>query len=466
MEPTSESTDIQEAPAKPLDLSSEPTLQGQTKSTELSMTSIVVTGRARQDMGDLKGLMESIRTLGLLSLPVVRVEPTTKKYHLVAGERRYRACLMLGWTSIKVILKENYSPKLAAMAELEENLRRKDMTWPEELRGLQALHEARVSEHGQGGPGLSTGWTEKQTAAVVSETAVSVNRKLKLQKLITERPDIAQKILHLDITVAMKKADQLVSNEQTLAKVESGEITGTGTILLGDCLELIKNIPDNSIDLILTDPPFGLSEVDNMLGDARGVSQSYTAFLTSSDNSTIEGAKTLLAALIPELSRVLRPSGHFYMFCSFELYPFLISELAKSGFQVSWQPLIWDKTKTTVRFTGLEYPSSYEPIIFAHKPPRTKHLTNEKSKNIISIPALHSSKKVHPFQKPNELIAQLINNSSKPGDRVLDPFAGSGVVIRMSQELHREGLGFELDKTNWAKATAFVAMGSESVIGK
>lgn len=408
------------------------------------------------------GLSESIKELGLLTLPVVEPLPDGK-YSLIAGERRYRAMILLGWTQVPALLKTEYTPRLSKLAELEENIKRKELDWPEQCELIRQIDELKRQEFGDGGKGQfrSDAWNVDKTAALVDMPAGTVRRELKIARMLFEDPELKKQVAHLPLTVAIRKIEQIKQTEHIEGKISAGTFTTSAEILMGDSLQLIKSIVSETVDLVLTDPPFGLDEIEQTLGTTRGASMTYTALLGSTDNQTMTQAVELLKNLCPELFRVLKPSSHLYMFCSFELYPYLMDTLKTSGFEVDWNPLIWDKQRATTRFSGLSYPSSYEPIIFAHKPPRTKHISNPKVRNILSYPGLHSSRKVHPFQKPPDLIAHLIENSTNRGDMVLDPFAGSGVTIRMAKELNRSAVGFELDRGNWARSQAYLAMGSE-----
>lgn len=432
----------------------------------VKLADIDTAGRCRVDHGQVLEMSQSINKYGLLNPPVVRRIESTEKFKLINGGRRYMAMIMLGWTQCSVTLKADYQGNdlLSAEAELEENEQRKDYTELERCENIKRIHDLKTTLYGEGGKGSTTGWTIAKTAAFVGETNTAgggnTAKRLKIANYLLAHPEEKAGLQNLDVHTMTRKIRQKQHTKSIHKQIEAGTLEIKGAILLGDALQLIKELPNESQHLLLTDPPFGLGEIDNMLGGTKGPSSTYTALVGETDNLTIDTVHALLKQLLPEIFRVLKPSSHFYFFTSGQLQLWLIPELQRIGFEVNENVLIWDKQKTTGSFKGLEYPSAYEPVIFGHKPPREKHLTDPTSSNIIRFAPLHTSKKVHRFQKPNDLLAHLIRNSSRPGDNILDPFAGSGATIRVAQELKRNALGFELDKDNWARAQIVLASGT------
>lgn len=429
----------------------------------VKLADIDASDRCRKDHGDIMEMVSCINHLGLLNPPVVRRIEGTEKFKLVNGGRRYAAMIMMGWTQCFCTLKADFEGNdlISAEAELYENESRKDYNELERCENVKKIHDIKIRIYGEGGSGSKVGWTVAKTAAFVGESDGSnTSKRLKIAAYLEKHPEEKAGLQNLNVHTMTRKIRQKQHAKVIHEKIDSGQMEIKSSILLGDALTLIKELKDESQHLILTDPPFGLSEIDNMLGGTKGPSSTYTALVGETDNQTLPAVLELMDKLLPELLRVLWPSGHVYMFSSGQLLIHLIPKMQAVGFLVNENVLIWDKQKTTGSFKGLEYPSAYEPIIFGHKPPREKHLTDPTSSNILRFPPLHTSKKVHRFQKPNDLIAHLIRNSSRPGDFILDPFAGSGCVVRVAQELKRNALGFELDPDNWARAQIVLASGT------
>ena len=146
------------------------------------------------------------------------------------------------------------------------------------------------------------------------------------------------------------------------------------------------------------------------------------------------------------------------MFCAVENYHlfklFLEARDSKNDTPKMWvrpSPLIWDKKRTTSPFRGLDYSPSTELILFAAKAPRERKLT-EPSRELLSFSPIDSRARVHPFEKPQELLRFLIKQSTFQSHMVLDPFAGSASTLIAARSLGRKSLGFELDEERFLGA--------------
>ena len=165
-----------------------------------------------------------------------------------------------------------------------------------------------------------------------------------------------------------------------------------------------------------------------------------------------DAAADLIRALMPELHRVLKPGGHIYIFFAYELYPSLRTAM-EEHFALQWYPIVWNKMRTMSANTGYNYAPCYEPIMFGWKEPRTRRL-RKNHRAIMDHKVVNSKDKLHPFEKPQELLRELIESSTSQGDVVLDPFAGSGSTLVAAASLHRNGIGFEFDRSNFVTAQA------------
>lgn len=419
---------------------------------------VVSADRARKEYKGLRELADSIQENSLMHPPFVKQLPDNK-YQLIAGGRRLRACdVILNWETIPVrVVGDDFDDLDLKVAELVENISRSSLTPAEECENLRQIDELMRKKFGSGGAGSKgEGWDHKQTGQLVNESSVSVANKIKHAKLLKDRPDIKEIVEDLPLTVQMKRAEDIVKTEGLKAAHEKGELKLSQDLQLISCLEGIKAVPDGSVHLHLTDPPFGLTEVQDALGEVFGESTTYTAFLESSDNMSTEQVKTLLTQLAPELYRTTAPGGHLYMFCSMEIYhSFLLDLLRGVGFDVPHQPVIWDKQRQTTKFSGYDFPSMYEPIIFATKPPARK-LQNPKLGNILRFAPMSHSAKTHRFQKPQELLRALIETSTYVGETVCDCFAGSGSTLQAAKVLKRNAIGFEINENNYRKAQLFL----------
>jgi len=412
--------------------------------------------RGRKDFKRIQSLCDSIRRLGLLHpLVVTRIEGDSKwKYRLVAGERRFRAILMLGWREVPCTFREELSRIQQKEIELEENLEREDLEWSEQIELTRQLDELKRELHGsklQGAEG-GEGWTIEKTAETIGRSRSAVAREIKFAKILRERPDLKEQVKTLPLKVAMKSVDQKLEAERIERLHKLGKVELSSELLLGDCLELIKSLEDESVDLILTDPPFGVEAIEERREkDIQRKAITYSRTLKDSDNLNSLEISELLGKLAPELKRVLKPKGHFYFFHTICLYDHLIYSLKANHLIVDEVPLVWDKGRPTAPFSGLTYCPCYELILFGCKEPREKRL-NAPARKVLLYPPLSSQEKRHPFEKPQELLEFLIRQSTNIGDLVFDPFAGSGSTLVAAKALGRRALGFELDREHFLRA--------------
>ena len=206
-----------------------------------------------------------------------------------------------------------------------------------------------------------------------------------------------------------------------------------------DCLEGLKEIPDNSVDLIVTDPPYFLS-----MGHAGDRDNARKIMGTSNRTfNDLAIAKPFYAQLFREFRRVLKEDGSFYFFTDWRGYafyfPIINAELPVRNL------IVWDKKSGP----GSYYSFAHELIIFGTAAPKLK---NKGGTNVLRMAAFCSGakttngEKVHPTQKPVELIQKFIEDSTDPGAVVLDTFMGSGTTAVACIRTGRNFIGFELDE--------------------
>ena len=181
----------------------------------------------------------------------------------------------------------------------------------------------------------------------------------------------------------------------------------------GDAVDWLRSLPDLSVDLVITDPPYESLEKYRSIGTTTRLKHSKA----SSNNWFQIFPNERFESLLLEIYRVLRQHRHFYLFCDAETM-FIVKPIAESvGFKF-WKPLVWDKQKIGM---GYHYRARYEFILFFEKGKRK--LKDLSVPDIISCPRVF---KGYPSEKPVVVAEQLIRQSAEPGELVLDPFMGSG----------------------------------------
>ena len=144
---------------------------------------------------------------------------------------------------------------------------------------------------------------------------------------------------------------------------------------------------------------------------------------------------------MPSVYRVLKPSGHFYAFCNDKNVRELLNVASDVGFRQS-NILVWVKNNAT---PNRYYMKNCEFILFLYKG-RAKPINNMGDKTVIKANNIYGKNKLHPTQKPVEILEKLILNSTMPGNTVLDPFMGSGSTGVACVNTGRSLIGMELDE--------------------
>lgn len=203
----------------------------------------------------------------------------------------------------------------------------------------------------------------------------------------------------------------------------------------GDCLELLKEIPDKSIDLVVTDPPY-LIETSGA-GIYKQADKQYVKELNGIKDGFSE-------QVLDELCRVMKKTN-VYFFCSQkQIIPLLDYFVIKR--KCNWNLLCWHKSNP-VPACGNKYLTDTEFILFFREK-GVKIYGEFKTKLTYYVTSLNQSDKKkygHPTIKPLEIVQNLIVNSSNEHDIVLDPFLGSGTTAVAAVDTNRHYIGFELN---------------------
>lgn len=183
----------------------------------------------------------------------------------------------------------------------------------------------------------------------------------------------------------------------------------------GDAVAWLATLPDASVDLVITDPPYESLEKHRAIGTTTRLKHSK-----ASSNDWFEiFPNTRFPELFNEVYRVLKKDSHFYLFCDPETM-FVAKPLAEQAGFKFWKPLIWNKISIGM---GYHYRARYECVLFFEKGKRKLHDLG--IADIIDVPRIRGG---YPAEKPPEVSEVLVKQSSEHGDLVIDPFMGSGSV--------------------------------------
>lgn len=232
-------------------------------------------------------------------------------------------------------------------------------------------------------------------------------------------------------------------------------------IINGDCLKKLKKLPDNSVDLIFADPPYGLAK-------KKGLGWAYSKHITLEEEWDIFTKDEFLKfnkQWIEECLRILKPGGSFWICGSFHNIYQLGFLLQSKDVKIN-NSIVWFKPNAQPNITCRMFTESCEHLIWAVKNyPKTKWTFNYKetknmindslnpkgkqTRNIWSIPLTPKKEKwagEHQTQKPIELLRRVILACTKEEDVILDPFVGSGTTMVVAKMLNRNSIGIEKEK--------------------
>ena len=211
-------------------------------------------------------------------------------------------------------------------------------------------------------------------------------------------------------------------------------------LIHGDCLVEMQNIPDKSIDLIVTDPPYRLTS-----RGSSGTMSGYWASSLSKQGKVFENNDIDIEEYLPEFYRVLKDGTHCYIMTNQSNLPHFLNVISKSSFKFI-KCLIWDKCN---KICGRYYMNCFEYIIMLRKG-RERTINDCGQGDILRVPnkktKRNDGKNIHDSEKPITLMEILISNSSNEGDCILEPFMGSGSTGVACINTKRDFIGIELNE--------------------
>ena len=424
---------------------------------KIPISHFVIESDFRENREGIGELALSIHKDGLLQPIVVeQSDQNPEVYDIKVGRRRF--------TALKEYLKLEFLEEGrhfivregldSLVAQLSENLNRIDFKPVEVARLIKAIHKRGIKEHGLAVKGRTGGWGIKDTAKIVGRDKAFVSRLLKAadnEELIVDCSSINEAV-----QVISRETNKNLLKVVRKEKIEKASMKSLDEILSNyvctDALSFLKALPDNSIDLIYTDPPFGI-DLDKIADD------SY--------EDKIEVLKDTLTHCIPEYARVLKPDKYIIMWTSFILVSWVYDEMVKNKLSPAKTPIIWSKLNTSGRAVQVKrsLPSASECAVYGWSGPGAE-LTIQGRGNTFPHPIIRTNR-VHVAQKPEGLNSDIIRIFSRKKDTVLDTFAGSASTLRsciaternfvgceQDQEFYERGISYTLD---WLKAREKVA---------
>jgi len=437
--------------------------------------------RASFNQKDMEKLKSSLLTIGQIE-PII----ITREKVLVVGERRLRACLDLD-LSVWCAYVEETDPYTLKKMELEENICRSDLTAPEVILAKDELHQIEKEHY------KAQEWGIAETATLLNESKSQTAEDLKLATFIkaapllfgeadtkTEVKRIVKKLERQMEWDRLRQATELLTkkkmDEQERSKSpreikEEKEETQESRrtrwlrdkilsykerVKTGDAFEELSKLPDNSINIFLLDPDWGISHHEKQ----------------KEGEDEFEDLPEDFKREFPILCRLVfqkaAPKSHLYCFFAIIYHEFVYNSLEEAGFQTNRRPIIvCKKGIASTRVADVWPGAGYEPVAFARKGHRPLVIKGRPDwfDTRWTTP---TEKAGHPWAKPATVYAELLRRSAYPGDKVCDPMYGSGAAFvgcELLPELKLQWFGWDNVEDNKYRAllnlTKFITGGGE-----
>lgn len=194
-------------------------------------------------------------------------------------------------------------------------------------------------------------------------------------------------------------------------------------------------MPDESVDAIITDPPYGIN------------------YHTKGTGASIKNDKSPFIWFLYDAFRVLKSGdsgrGSLICFTRWDVEQTFIDAMKLAGFQVKSE-VIWDKVMHGMGDCKAQFAPTHENVVFAVKGKFS--FPGKRPRDVVTYHKLASGEMIHPTEKPVGLLTSLVNAVTKPGDLILDPFAGSGSTLVAAKKSGRRFIGVGLDDEYYEKA--------------
>lgn len=383
--------------------------------------------RQRRELTGIDEMAESIQRIGLINPPVVRRD----NHELVAGERRFTAILKLGWTHMPVQYVEDLDEEELYAIELEENIKRVDLSWQDQVRALEEYHRLRKAKE--------PSWSQSDTAKAVGLKQQTVSDQLAVAQKLTADPRVATApkfSVAKNIVVREKERQQQSAEIALRSDIATPEEKSVAKhrIVNASFLEWAPTYRGPKFNLIHCDFPYGI----NADGFAQGQAAAHGGYA-----DTPEVYWNLLQCLADNLDNFCAESAHLMFWFSMTYYTETVEFLrSRTDFIIDPFPLIWYKSDNHGILPDPQRGPRrlYETALFGRRGDRK---VVQAVANAFPGPTVRDR---HMSEKPVAVLGHFYRMLVDQTSRVLDPTAGSGSAIRAAESAGADfSLGLELN---------------------
>ncbi len=479
----------------------EPTTVHTTGEGTVSLSRLFIPERMRRDTPEVRRyideeLVPSIAEHGLIQTIVVRPsEQPDFDFDLVAGWCRTQSFIALGHESIPYSTRANLPDHELAALELEENLRRKDMTWQEKVLGIYTTHRKKSAlAKAEGQP-----WGMRQSGKLLNVSHGHIGDMVKVaQELLRgnqavlsapkltdaiklmydQKEDEAMRVLaersgavSIETSVespTKRKSDSSVvvppsakgldlATLQTSGPV-NGQVEQAGETSIvkdlnvplsdwlqhTDCLDFFDKAEPESVDMIFTDIPYGI-DMDNL--------ETLENIDRVKDEHDVEQNVELMLPFLQGAYKVLKDKAYCCFYYDIAHEEKLRKWAVQAGFKFQPFPVLWIKTHPCQnRAAHCHWTKQFEYIMVLRKGTATLRNTDNRPAYIMADGLPEKKAQMNPFSKPFEVSKQILQAICIPGDIVLDPFMGEASILRAVAQLGMSPRGCEISDLHYPRA--------------
>jgi site-specific DNA-methyltransferase (adenine-specific) len=416
----------------------------------LNPEQIIFEDRAREVYANLDELAESIQEKGLIQALAVQATSDPDRYRLLAGGRRFSAATLARLRPLPCrVYPEELSELDAKEIELFENIHREDLTWKEKANLTRQVHEIKVQRHGlaiSGGTGEEKrGHSMADTAELMGKDRTLVSKEITLSKALEEHPELEEAktesdarrmlkgIKRREVHVAATKEFESTMSEEGEAGVKTRLCN---SYIVGDFFERAADIPDKLANMIELDPPYAID-----LPEIKKAESEVTDGYTEVEKQDYED---FMRRVLAECYRMLLPSGWIVCWHAYQWQDIIRNLMIEAGFGVAPVPAFWVKpVQGQTRQPEIRLGSVVEPFLYARK--GSALLYQPGRNNSFIYHPVPSDKKIHPTERPIEMIEDLLATFCGVGGNVVVPFLGSGNTILAGANKGFHVFGFDID---------------------
>ena len=419
----------------------------------IPLTDIEFGERFRREYKDLPILAKSLKEKGIIQPIAVKHQEGEKPFKLLAGGRRFSAAAFAKFTTIPArVFPDTLDALEQREIELTENLDREDLDWREEVTLREAIHKLFVAKYGEAA-GPSAGQSAADTAEYLKISPMTMSRDRTLAHALvdhrTELEGAKSKGDALNVLKRITRQDEAKKIAKQLDTLLTNDNDGRlqRTIINGyyvqDFFECVKHVPDGARTFIEIDPPYGI--------DLQAIKHSTGNALTREALDEYEDVKIadypdFLERLFHECVRIMM--WNTWMICWFahQHYELVLEKMRIAGLEPCILPAFWVKSGMSGQTHHPEkrLGSLIEPFIYARKGDAI--IRKPGRSNIFEYAVVPSTRKVHPTERPIEMLEDILQTFAPPGAHICVPFLGSGNTLLANANLGGTGFGCDLSE--------------------